>query len=143
MKKDIFGQESIIAYRESVVVKDELTNWCCHARITDGKEVFRYIQILCKSGTNYYVYDNIEGYDLFEQDFVSKRFTAYHEFWTTKEVAVEERGALQLNYYVRHSDEVYRFTPLEKARELLKDYPQWEGHITVLGQYDTLAPQEE
>lgn len=143
MQKDIMGEEIIVGYRESVVVKEELTNWCCHACVIGDKEVFRYIEIICESGTSYFVYDNKEGYDFFEQDFMSKRFTAYHEFWTTKQMAVEERGTLQLKYFVRHSDDVYRFTPLERVRELLKDYPELEGHMTVLGQYDTCAKEEK
>lgn len=139
MQKDIMKEEKIIGFRESVVLHEALTNWCCHACVQPVEEVFRYIEILCESGNHYYVYDNKEGYDFFEQDFMSKRFTAYHEFWTTKQMAVEERGTLQLKYFVRHRDHVYRFTPLERARELLKDYPELEGHMTVLGQYSTDA----
>ena len=43
---------------------------------------------------------------------------------------------------VRHDENVYRFTPLATARELLKEYEQFPVRITVLGQYDGEAKVE-
>lgn len=136
MQKDIMKDETITGYREGVVTKEALSDWNCHVTASNEKEVFRYIEIFCESGAHYYVYEDEQGYALFEKNFMSNRFTSYHEFWTTKELAVEERGALALKYYVRHPEEVYRFTPLATAREMLKEYEQLPPRITVLGKYD-------
>lgn len=132
-------KEKIEGYREGIVTKEALADWNCHVASSCEKEVFHYIEIICEQGVRYYVYDDEKGYALFEKNFMSNRFTSYHEFWTTDELAVEERGALELKYYVRHSDEVYRFTPLAEAREMLKEYKQLPVRITVLGQYDREA----
>lgn len=135
MAKDIFKEETIDFWREGFVMKEALSDWNCHVCATNEKVVFQYIEICCESGACYYVYDDEKGYDLFEKNFMSNRFTSYHEFFTTKQLAVEKRGDLQLKYYVRHEDEVYRFTSLDTARELLQDYKQENPRITVFGQY--------
>lgn len=142
MQKDIRKEENIRGYREGIVTKEVLADWNCHVSSTNEKEVFRYIEIICESGAHYYVYEDEQGYAVFEKDFMSNRFTSYHEFWTTEELAVEERGSLKLKYYVRHSDEVYRFTKLENAREMLREYEQLPPRITVLGQYDKGAKKK-
>lgn len=135
-------EEKIEGYREGIVAKEALADWNCHVAATNEKEVFRYIEIFCENGVRYYVYEDEKGYALFEKNFMSNRFTSYHEFWTTDELAVEQRGALELKYYVRHGENVYRFTPLATARELLKEYEQFPMRITVLGQYDREAKAE-
>ena len=132
-------EEKIEGYREGIVVKEALADWNCHVAATNEKEVFRYIEIFCENGVRYYVYEDEKGYALFEKNFMSNRFTSYHDFWTTDELAVEQRGALELKYYVRHDENVYRFTPLETAREMLKEYEQFPMRVTVLGQYDREA----
>lgn len=136
MAKNIFEEETITFWREGNVVKGTIeTSGCCGC-MSREEVAFSYIEICCESGMNYYVYDDEKAYDEFEKSFLSKRFTSYHEFFTTKELAVEERGSLRLKYYVRHNDDVYRFTALDVAREKLKDYPKEETKITVLGQYE-------
>ena len=134
--KDIMKEENITGYREGMVTKEALADWNCHVSSTNEKVVFQYIEIFCESGARYYVYDDEKGYPFFESNFMSNRFTSYHEFWTTDELAEEERGALILKYYVRHTEDVYRFTPLDKAREMLQEYKLLPPRITVLGQYD-------
>ena len=89
-------EEKIEGYREGIVVKEALADWNCHVAATNEKEVFRYIEIFCENGVRYYVYEDEKGYALFEKNFMSNRFTSYHEFWTTDELAVEQRGAAAL-----------------------------------------------
>lgn len=144
MQKDIMKDEVILWYREGVVTKGALVNMCCcHTSSDDALEMFRYIEIACESGAHYFVYDNPEGYVEFEQNFVSNRFTSYHEFFTTEELAIEERGALKLKYFVRHSDDVYRFTPLDVAKEKLKEFELLPTKYTALGQYEKEAKREK
>lgn len=143
MQKDIMKEEKITGYREGIVTKEALADWNCHVSSTNEKEVFRYIEIFCESGAHYYVYDDEQGYIIFENDFMSNRFTSYHEFWTTSELATEKRGSLELKYFVRHTEDVYRFTPLETAREMLREYKRLPSRFTVLGQYDRKAIDKE
>lgn len=135
--KDIWEQEVIIGYREGLVTKEVLADWNCHATTDNTKIVFRYLEIFCESGERYYVYEDEKGYQVFEKNFMSNRFTSYHEFWTTDEKAVEDRGALQLTYFIRHTEESYRLTPLTEARQMLQQYTLLPPRVTVLGQYDT------
>lgn len=133
--KDIFKEETIQFWREGYVTTEGIADWNCHARDSQEKIVFQYIEIHCASGICYYVYENEDGYRMFEADFMKKRFTSYHEFFTTAQLATEQRGSLEWKYYVRHEDSVYRQAALTKARELLQKYKKETAHITILGQY--------
>lgn len=133
--KNIFKEETIQFWREGYVVTEIITDWNCHAHDSQEKIVFQYIEIQCASGTCYYVYEDEEGYRMFEEDFMKNRFTSYHEFFTTVRPATERRGSLEWKYYVRHEEDVYRQTSLAKARDLLEKYKKEPVHITVLGQY--------
>ena len=88
-------EEKIEGYREGIVVKELIfrTNLLLYIEDTIQKalklqlpystfasqEVFRYIEIFCENGVCYYVYEDEKGYALFEKNFMSNRFTSYHD----------------------------------------------------------------
>ena len=62
--------------------------------------IFSYIEVIYKDGNRHYFYENQTGFDRFEKDFYDKRFTSFHEFWTTEELAEEKRDLFSFRYYV-------------------------------------------
>ena len=107
------------------------------------KEIFSYLELISADGTRKYVYENQEGYEMFEENFMSKRFTSFHEFFTTEEAAFEERGSLKLKYYVRRPETDYEIASLAAKEEELKNVPKLPERVTVYGKYDKIVNYHE
>lgn len=126
----------IKAYREGHVYLKKLEQCgCCHMNEIET-DIFSYLELVKEDGSRSFVYDNLEGYALFEENFMSKRFTSFHEFFTTEELAVEERGALKLKYYVRRPDSDYEIMSLDEKRATLEGLTKLPDRCTNYGKYD-------
>lgn len=126
----------IKAFREGKVVTKKMeTCGCCHM-IEVENELLGYLELVMEDGSRRFVYENQEGYALFEENFMSKRFTSFHEFFTTEELAVEERGSLKLKYYVRRPESDYEIGSLEEKRATLEGVDRLPDRYTVFGRYD-------
>lgn len=135
--------DDVFAYREGIVTKNEFNGCsCCHLNIEE-EEIFHYLELKKNNGESVFVYEDTEGFSRFEQNFHQNRFTSYHEFWTTKEIAKEERSGLTFIYYVRLTEDYYKKMPLQEVRKLLQEnaFPREEDRITAWGKYDRKAPQ--
>ena len=133
----------IKAYREGHVYLHKVANLgCCHLSEVE-KEIFSYLELIGADGTRKYVYENEEGYKMFEENFMSKRFTSFHEFFTSEEAAFEERGTLKLKYFVRRPDSDYKITSLDAKMEELKDVTKLPDRVTVYGKYDKTVNYHE
>lgn len=131
-----------LSFRVGRVVKNEAANGGWLHLISAEYILFEYIEVVYEDGFRKYFYEDSSKYEHFERNFVSNRFTSYHEFFTTSEPAVEDRGFIKLNYYVRHDSDSYEKVSL---KELLNDLEKKEkdglikrvkDRITVYGQYD-------
>lgn len=131
------------AYHIGYVMKNEMSSCMCCRLVSRENVMFEYIAIVYEDGTEKFYYEDEEEFAHFERNFHSNRFTSYHEFFTTKELAIESRGALKLRYYVRKPQDVYEKVNLtEKRNELEKlesenQIVREEDKITRYGQYDT------
>lgn len=133
----------IKAYREGHVYLHKVANLgCCHLSEVE-KEIFSYLELISADGTRKYVYENQEGYEMFEENFMSKRFTSFHEFFTTEEAAFEERGSLKLKYFVRRLEKDYEIASLAAKEEELKNVPKLADRVTVYGKYDKTVNYHE
>ena len=104
--------ENISAWREGHVMNDIVFNLGCCCPGQGTEEVFSYIEVIYKDGNRHYFYENQTGFDRFEKDFYDKRFTSFHEFWTTEELAEEKRDLFSFRYYVRRPEDAYTHLPL-------------------------------
>ncbi len=133
------------AFRIGKVVKKEESNLgCCHHTYVNCL-MFEYVEVVYDDGTRKFYYDNDKEFEHFERNFVSKRFTSYHEFFTTEEEAIEDRGFMKLKYFVRRSDDSYEFTDLKVLKEELENKANAGNiekvcdRITMYGEYDVTA----
>lgn len=130
-------------FRIGYVVKQDMTVYACCRLIPKDSVLFKYIEVEYEDGLRKFFYEDEEGFAHFERNFVSKRFTSYHEFFTTNELAIEERGSLKLKYYVRLSESSYEKVSLsdkEKELEALLETGKVEklaDRVTEYGKYDT------
>ena len=129
-------------YRIGQVIKQEAAS-CGWLRLVPVDFVmFEYIEVEYEDGNRRFFYENESEFAHFESNFKSKRFTSYHEFFTTEEPAIEKRGSLELKYFVRRSLDDYEKVSLEdKKRELAELeknglITQTQNRITIYGQYD-------
>ncbi|MCI5620370.1 MAG: hypothetical protein MR355_02205 [Lachnospiraceae bacterium] len=127
--------ENIASYREGIVTNHEVKLNCCSC-ILDECNMFSYIELIYQDGSRHYIYEDEEGYQKFEHNFVNNRFTSFHEFFTTEELAVEKRGDLSLKYYVRRDPADYTIANLAETLKELADYPKTAPRMTTLGHYD-------
>ena len=81
--------ENVSAWREGHVMNDIVFNLGCCCPGQGTEEVFSYIEVVYQNGNRHYFYENEAGFKRFETDFYDKRFTSFHEFWTTEEAAEE------------------------------------------------------
>ena len=130
------------AYRIGQVIKQGATS-CGWLRLVPVDMVmFEYIEVEYEDGSRKYFYENEKEFEHFESNFVSKRFTSYHEFFTTDKLDVEKRGSLQLKYYVRRDSSDYEIVKLsEKKSELAKLEENGlishiKNRVTMYGHYD-------
>lgn len=131
--------DSVLAYREGRVMNDIVCNLGCCCPSQDVEQVFSYIEIICKDGTRLYAYEDDAGYRRFEEDFHKRRFTSFHEFWTTQEAAEEQRDLFTLKYYVRRPESSYIKAPLDEIRARLDGCRKLQDRITAFHQYDRKA----
>lgn len=110
--------ESVSAWREGHVMNDIVFNLGCCCPGQGTEEVFSYIEVIYKDGNRHYFYENQTGFDRFEKDFYDKRFTSFHEFWTTEELAEEKRDLFSFRYYVRRPESSYTKLILAEMDEL-------------------------
>lgn len=129
--------ENLNYYREGHVVKETLDNlYCCHiAEVT--KPVLEYLELVYNDGSRKFVYEDVEQFKYVEKNFHSKRFTSFFTLLTTDELAVEDRGFAQFEYYVRRDESDYIVMPLDEARTQLAGQKELPVHETFYNQYDT------
>ena len=113
-----FSPETISAWREGHVMNDIVFNLGCCCPGQGTEEVFSYIEVINQDGDRHYLYENQAGFDRFEKDFYDKRFTSFHEFWTTEDVAEEKRDVFSFRYYVRRPESSYTKISLAEMDEL-------------------------
>ena len=87
------------------------------------RRLFSYIEVIYKDGNRHYFYENQTGFDRFEKDFYDKRFTSFHEFWTTEEAAEENRDLFSFRYYVRRPEDAYTHLTTSEMDELKTKLP--------------------
>lgn len=134
-----FSPENISAWREGHVMNDIVFNLGCCCPGQGTEEVFSYIEVIYKDGNRHYFYENQTGFDRFEKDFYDKRFTSFHEFWTTKEAAEEKRDLFSFRYYVRRSEDAYTHLTTSEMDELKIKLPascKKPDRITQFHHYD-------
>ncbi|MBP9997168.1 MAG: hypothetical protein KBT19_07895 [Lachnospiraceae bacterium] len=131
-----------VSYRLGHIVRQEVAGLGWLHLIPVDYSIFEYIEVVYEDGTHKFFYENDEGFEHFESNFKSKRFTSYHEFFTTDEPAVEKRGSLQLKYYVRRDTDCYEKVTLASKTaeldELVKagKIKRVADRVTVYGNYD-------
>lgn len=138
--------ENISAWREGHVMNDIVFNLGCCCPGQGTEEVFSYIEVIYKDGNRHYFYENQTGFDRFEKDFYDKRFTSFHEFWTTKEAAEEKRDLFSFRYYVRRSEDAYTHLTTSEMDELKIKLPascKKPDRITQFHHYDRTVNYHE
>ena len=131
--------ENVSAWREGHVMNDIVFNLGCCCPGQGTEEVFSYIEVIYKDGNRHYFYENQTGFDRFEKDFYDKRFTSFHEFWTTEEAAEEKRDLFSFRYYVRRSEDAYTHLTTSEMDELYIKLPascKKPDRITQFHHYD-------
>lgn len=126
----------ISGYREGYITKDVITRLQCCTPVEEETIAFRYLDIFLDDGTHQFVYEDDEALQRFKENFHKNRFTSFHEFLTTEELAEEDRGVIVLKYYVPRNDDAYSKAPLQEAREWLKDCKKLPDRVAVWGKYD-------
>lgn len=141
-----FSPENISAWREGHVMNDIVFNLGCCCPGQGTEEVFSYIEVIHKDGNRHYFYENQTGFDRFEKDFYDKRFTSFHEFWTTEEAAEEKRDLFSFRYYVRRSEDAYTHLTTSEMDELKIKLPascKKPERITQFHHYDRTVNYHE
>ena len=141
-----FSPENISAWREGHVMNDIVFNLGCCCPGQGTEEVFSYIEVIHKDGNRHYFYENQTGFDRFEKDFYDKRFTSFHEFWTTEEAAEEKRDLFSFRYYVRRSEDAYTHLTTSEMDELKIKLPascKKPDRITQFHHYDRTVNYHE
>ena len=143
MGKKEESKKDVISYRIGYVTKQNMTIYACCRLVPKDDILFKYVEVEYEDGTRKFFYEDEEGFEHFERNFVSKRFTSYHEFFTIDEIAIEKRGGLSLKYYVRRNADCYEKADIaqkEHELEILADsgkVKHLEDRITEYGHYDT------
>lgn len=141
-----FSPENISAWREGHVMNDIVFNLGCCCPGQGTEEVFSYIEVIHKDGNRHYFYENQTGFDRFEKDFYDKRFTSFHEFWTTEELAEEKRDLFSFRYYVRRPEDAYTHLTTSEMDELKTKLPvscKKPDRITQFHHYDRTVNYHE
>ena len=138
--------ENISAWREGHVMNDIVFNLGCCCPGQGTEEVFSYIEVIYKDGNRHYFYENQTGFDRFEKDFYDKRFTSFHEFWTTEELAEEKRDLFSFRYYVRRPEDAQTHLTTSEMDELKTKLPascKKPDRITQFHHYDRTVNYHE
>ena len=131
----MFNGKEIAWYRNGEVIRTSLRAAGCCRLVEKPTVCFEYIRVVFADGEEKLIYEDTEGKKFVEDNFVANRFTSYHEFFTTKEEAIEDRDVVQLTYYIRRPEEDYVIMKLDEAREILKEAKQEETTTTTIGEY--------
>lgn len=134
--------ENVVSYREGIVTNHEVKLNCCSC-VLDECVLFSYLEIRYEDGSRHFVYQDEEGYRKFEKNFMDNRFTSFHEFFTTEELAVEQRGDLSFKYYVRRDPSDYTVADLAETMKKLEKYPKANTRTATLGSYDRKVDYHE
>lgn len=132
----LLSPDTVSAYREGHVMNDIVCNLGCCCPSQDVEEVFSYIEVIARDGSRHFYYEDPKGYERFEADFHQRRFTSFHEFWTTEEAAEEQRDLFSFRYYVRRPESSYTKTPLEEVRSQLASCRRLPDRVTQFHSYD-------
>lgn len=138
--------ENISAWREGHVMNDIVFNLGCCCPGQGTEEVFSYIEVVYQNGNRHYFYENEAGFKRFETDFYDKRFTSFHEFWTTTELAEEKRDLFSFRYYVRRPEDAYTHLTTSEMDELKTKLPascKKPDRITQFHHYDRTVNYHE
>ena len=138
--------ENVSAWREGHVMNDIVFNLGCCCPGQGTEEVFSYIEVIYKDGNRHYFYENQTGFDRFEKDFYDKRFTSFHEFWTTEELAEEKRDLFSFRYYVHRPEDAYTHLTTSEMDELKTKLPascKKSDRITQFHHYDRTVNYHE
>lgn len=130
------------AYQEGIVTKEVICNWNCEVPQSERQGVFQYIKLHMEDGSQRFLYEDQEWFDKFEADFHSKRFTSYHDFFTSSKRLSEDRGFMKLDYFERRPREAYECTSLEEARLTLQGVEKLEDMISGWGKYPNCAQED-
>ncbi len=134
-----FNIDNIVSYRQGIVLKVHFCNLgCCHRSIEDGM-VFNYIEMRDKDDNLFFAYEDQNMYKEYEANFHSKRFTSFNEFFTTEEIATDDKSGFPLKYYIRRPETDYIITSISDLQEKLEGLPDCEkkaDRITHWGEYD-------
>lgn len=129
-------------YRIGHVLKQVESNLgCCHHTYVNCS-MFDYIEVVYEDGLHKFLYEDADEFEHFERNFVSKRFTSYHEFFTTEKMEIEDRGFMKLKYFVRLGEDSYEKVDFKaKESELAamaekKLIEKVNDRITMYGEYD-------
>lgn len=134
--------DNALSYRVGYVTKQNMTIYACCRLVPKEDVLFKYVEVKYKDGMSKFFFEDEEGYEHFERNFISKRFTSYHEFFTTDEAAIERRGSLELKYYVRRTNDSYQKTDIThllselEMHEKAKKLSRLEDRITEYGHYE-------
>ncbi len=130
--------ENVMAWRKGHVINDRVFNVACCTPGEEDEEIFSYLELIRKDGTRQFIYENEDGYARFEADFVKRRFTSYHEFWTAKEDAVEQRDLFSFRYYIRRPADSYCKASIKETEEqlTLAGCRQLNDRVTRFHYYD-------
>lgn len=143
MLSNLLSENKIASYREGHVINDIVCNVGCCVPYEDYEEIFRYIELICTDGSRLYLYDNQTGFSRFEEDFHKRRFTSFHEFWTTDVLADEKRGLFTFKYYIRHTADSYLVENVANALQLLHTVNRLPDRITSFHNYDRTVDYHE
>lgn len=132
----LLSPDTVSAYREGHVMNNIVCNLGCCCPSQDVEEIFSYIEVIDQNGGRHFYYEDQKGYDRFEADFHQRRFTSFHEFWTTEEAAEEQRGLFSFRYYVRRPESCYTKLPLAEIRSQLISCRRLPDRVTQFHSYD-------
>ncbi len=132
--------KKIVSYRIGRVFQNGIADnaHCCHISM-DEVEVFRYIELIYDDGKRSFVYEDELMFKRYEENFDSKRFTSFNEFFTTEELMTDDKSGFPLKYYLRRPSEDYSVKSIDETlNELSKenDCKKLNDRIVYWGSYD-------
>lgn len=130
----------LVSYRLGRVLQTGIADnaHCCHLTMEDG-EVFRYIELIYDDGKRRFIYEDEDMFKKYEENFHSKRFTSFNEFFTTEELVTDDKSGFPLKYYRRRPSEDYSTGDIEQTLKELyqkEDCKKIDDRIVHWGNYD-------
>lgn len=127
-----------VSFRQGLVTKAKISNYACCTILADDEEIFRYLELKNKDNVRFFIYEDMDGYKSFAENFHKNRYTSFHEFFTTEELVEEKKPTgLVMKSYKRRGEEDYKVMPLAEAQKLLEENKIKEEpmRLTSIGQY--------